>query len=345
MSAATVQNDDILLDVRNLHTQFTSKAGRVQVLDGLNLTLINHHITGLVGESGSGKSVTAFSLLRLIRPPGEVTSGEVWYRGQDLMLLSDRKMTKIRGNEIGMIFQQPRASLNPVFRVGDVLMHVLRLHRGLSSNAARAEAIRALQDVGLPDPARIMRSYPHELSGGMCQRVMIAQVLASQPKLLIADEPTTALDVTIQMQIVQILRSLRDRLGLTQLLITHDLGLVGEVCDDVLVMYAGEIVEQAPVVALFDQPSHPYTRGLLASRANRKNRGRLYSIPGTVPNLLSPPSGCRFHPRCPFAQPICVEVSPPPEYVSDRHWTRCHFWRDVVQAKSAPGRDPLEDRP
>ncbi len=345
MAAVAVENDNILLDVRKLCTQFATKAGRVRVLDGLDLTLINHHITGLVGESGSGKSVTAFSLLRLIRPPGEVASGEVWYRGQDLMTLSDKQMTKMRGNEIGMIFQQPRASLNPVFRVGDVLMHVLRLHRGLSSGAARAEAMRVLQEVGLPDPARIMRSYPHELSGGMCQRVMIAQVLACQPKLLIADEPTTALDVTIQMQIVQILRSLRDRLGLTQLLITHDLGLVGEMCDDVLVMYAGEIVEHAPVVALFDQPSHPYTRGLLASRANRKNRDRLYSIPGTVPNLLSPPSGCRFHPRCPFAQPICVDVSPPPEQVSDRHWVRCHFWKDVVRAKSGTRRDTVEARP
>ncbi len=341
MDAASTRDSAVLLDVRRLRTEFATRAAPVRVLDGLDFTLTNHHITGLVGESGSGKSVTAFSLLRLLRPPGKVVSGEVWFRGQDLMSLSEKRMTAIRGREIGMIFQQPRASLNPVFRVGDVLNHVLRLHRGMKGDAVRREAFRVFQEVGLPDPARILRSYPHELSGGMCQRVMIAQVLAGQPKLLIADEPTTALDVTIQMQIVQLLRSIRDRLGLTQLLITHDLGLVGEMCDDVLVMYAGEIVERAPVVALFDQPSHPYTRGLLASRANRKDRDRLYSIPGTVPSLVAPPTGCRFHPRCPYARQLCSDVAPAPEHVSANHWVRCHFWKDVVREPTIAGRDTI----
>jgi oligopeptide/dipeptide ABC transporter ATP-binding protein len=341
MDTATTSDAKVLLDVRQLQTQFPTKAGTVRVLDGLDLTLLEGHITGLVGESGSGKSVTAFSLLRLLRPPGKVVGGEIWYRGQNLMTLSDKEMTKVRGNEIGMIFQQPRASLNPVFRVGEVLTRVMKLHRGLRGKEAREEAMRVLQNVGLPHPERIMASYPHELSGGMCQRVMIAQVLACQPKLLIADEPTTALDVTIQMQIVQLLRSLRDRFGLTQLLITHDLGLVGEMCDHVVVMYAGEIVERSPVLSLFDMPSHPYTRSLMGSRANRKNRDRLYSIPGTVPNLLSPPTGCRFNPRCPYAQPICKEESPKPERVAANHWVRCHFWRDVVQAEPAR-RDVVE---
>jgi oligopeptide/dipeptide ABC transporter ATP-binding protein len=341
MPAASTRDGSVLLDVRQLSTEFATRTAPVRVLDGLSFSLLNQHITGLVGESGSGKSVTAYSLLRLVRRPGKVVAGEVWFRGQDLLSLSEQEMAAIRGREIGMIFQQPRASLNPVFRVGDVLSHVLRRHRGLRGDAVREESFRVFREVGLPDPARILRSYPHELSGGMCQRVMIAQVLAGQPKLLIADEPTTALDVTIQMQIVQLLRSIRDRLGLTQLLITHDLGLVGEMCDDVLVMYAGEIVEWAPVDALFDQPSHPYTRGLLASRANRQNRDRLYSIPGSVPSLVSPPTGCRFHPRCPHARPICSAVSPPPERVSARHWVRCHFWQEVVQAPRFDGRDSV----
>jgi peptide/nickel transport system ATP-binding protein len=324
--------DTTLLEIKGLRTVFGSKQGDIRVLEDLSFNLHTGRITGLVGESGSGKSVTALSILRLLRPPGRIDDGEVWFKGRDLIRLSEPEMGRVRGGEIGMIFQQPRASLNPVFRVGEVLREVLRVHRGLRGETANAEAHRLLREVGLPDSGQIMERYPHELSGGMCQRVMIAQVLACEPSLLIADEPTTALDVTIQMQIVELLKSLREEFGLTQLLITHDLGLVGELCDDVLVMYAGEIVERAPAPALFDQPSHPYTRGLLGSRANRKNRSRLFSIPGSVPSLVNPPSGCRFHPRCPFAAPICSEVSPEPEVVSDGHTVRCHFWKDVVNA-------------
>jgi oligopeptide/dipeptide ABC transporter ATP-binding protein len=323
---------DVLLRVADLNTRFTARQGVVRVLDDLSFTLTRGRITGLVGESGSGKSVTAMSILRLVRPPGEITSGTIEFEGDDLLKLGDAEMARIRGRQIGMIFQQPRSSLNPVFRIGDVLLDILRIHRGLRGVRATNEAHRLLESVGLSDPSQIMRSYPHQLSGGMCQRVMIAQVLACEPELLIADEATTALDVTIQMQIVQLLLSLRESTGLTMLVITHDLGLVGELCDDVLVMYAGEILERAPVVELFDNPTHPYTRGLLASRANRSTRSRLYSIPGSVPNLIDPPAGCRFHPRCPFAKPICSEESPAPSHVKEGHWVRCHFWKEVADA-------------
>lgn len=321
-----------LLEAKGVRTEFATRRGRLRVLEGLNLSLTEERITGLVGESGSGKTVTAYSLLRLIRPPGEIVAGEVWFQDQDLLRLSSTELNQVRGREISMIFQQPRASLNPVFPVGQVVRHVLRVHRGLAGDEARAEAQRALTAVGLPDAERIMRRYPHELSGGMCQRVMIALALACQPRLLIADEPTTALDVTIQMQIVGLLLSLRERFGLTQILITHDLGLVAELCDDVAVMYAGEIVERAPVIELFDHPSHPYTHGLLASRPQKRNSRRLYSIPGRVPDFTNLPKGCRFHPRCPFAQQICEEESPEPEWVSEGHWVRCHFWEDVVDS-------------
>jgi oligopeptide/dipeptide ABC transporter ATP-binding protein len=321
-----------LLQAKGLQTEFATRRGRVRVLADLDLSLGEGRIMGLVGESGSGKTVTAYSLLRLIRPPGEIVGGEVWFQGQDLLRLSQPELNQVRGGEISMIFQQPRASLNPVFPVGEVLHHVLRVHRGMSGNEAHEEARKALVAVGLPDPDRITRRYPHELSGGMCQRVMIALALACRPRLLIADEPTTALDVTIQMQIVELLLSLRERFGLTQILITHDLGLVAELCDDVAVMYAGEIVERAPVVELFDRPSHPYTHGLLASRPQKKNTRRLYSIPGRVPDFASLPSGCRFHPRCPFAQQICREQSPKPEQISRNHWVRCHFWEDAIHS-------------
>jgi oligopeptide/dipeptide ABC transporter ATP-binding protein len=321
-----------LLQAKGLQTEFVTRRGRVRVLADLDLSLIEGRIMGLVGESGSGKTVTAYSLLRLIQPPGEIVGGEVWFQGRDLMRLCQTELNHVRGGEISMIFQQPRASLNPVFRVGEVLHHVLRVHRSLSGSEAREEGRRALIAVGLPDPDRIIRRYPHELSGGMCQRVMIALALACQPRLLIADEPTTALDVTIQMQIVELLLSLRERFGLTQILITHDLGLVAELCDDVAVMYAGEIVEQAPVADLFDRPSHPYTHGLLASRPQKKESRRLYSIPGRVPDFVDLPSGCRFHPRCPFAQQVCEVESPKPQKVSRGHWVRCHFWEDVIRS-------------
>lgn len=318
-----------LLQVKDLQTYFFTRRGVARVLDGLSLDLNNGQVTGLVGESGSGKSVLAYSIMRLVRSPGKVVGGSILFDGRDLLQLSEKEMAKVRGGSISMIFQQPRASLNPVFPVGETLLHVLMVHKGLRGQSAREAAERILARVGLPDPAGVMRRYPHQLSGGMCQRVMIALAVSCGPQLLIADEPTTALDVTIQSQIIELLKELKEQEGLTQLLITHDLGLVAELCGEVAVMYAGEIVEKAPVASLFDRPSHPYTRGLLASRPKVGHQGTFYSIPGRVPDLLDPPRGCRFHPRCPLANPVCTEHSPGPEQVAERHWVRCHLWKEV----------------
>ena len=318
-----------LLSVRDLHTAFDTPGGVAHVLSGVSMTLQKGSITGLVGETGSGKTVTATSILRLVHPPGRIVSGEIVFDGEDLLQLSDAAMARVRGRQATMIFQQPRASLNPVFRIQDTLLGVLRTHRGLTGTAARQEAQAALRAVGLPDPRRVLTSFPHELSGGMCQRVMIALALSCQPRFLIADEPTTSLDVTIQAQILELLQSLRENLHLTLLLITHDLGVVAEVCDDVVVLYAGEVMEKAPVEALFDSPRHPYTAGLLGSLPSRQRRSRLISIPGTVPDLIRPPSGCRFHPRCPHARAVCAEKAPVAEEASPGHIVRCHFWRDI----------------
>jgi ABC-type dipeptide/oligopeptide/nickel transport system ATPase component len=275
---------DELIKVGGLRTHFQTKRGVARVLDGLDLTLSRGEVTGLVGESGSGKSVMAYSIMRLVRPPGQIVGGTVQFQGRDLLQLPEAEMARVRGREISIIFQQPRSSLNPVFTVGDILLNVLKVHRGLRGKAGRQAAHGILARVGLPDPVGIMKRYPHEMSGGMCQRIMIALAVSSGPQLLIADEPTTALDVTVQLQIVQLLQELKERDGLTQLLITHDLGLVAELCDQVAVMYAGEIVEQSPVSMLFDRPSHPYTRGLLASRPKAGTGGKRHSIPGQVPS-------------------------------------------------------------
>lgn len=326
--AAEMDNEP-LLRLRGVQTHFATKRGVARVLDGLDLEVPRGRVTGLVGESGSGKSVTAYSVLRLVRKPGRVVAGEVLFGGRDLLTLGERAMALIRGREISMIFQQARASLNPVFRIQDSLLHVLRVHRGLRGAAAMREARDVLSRVGLPDATAVLRSYPHALSGGMCQRVMIALALSCKPRLLLADEPTTALDVTVQYQIIQLLKDLREREGLTQLLITHDLGVVAELCDEVNVMYAGEIVEHASVDALYDRACHPYTKGLLRSRPRTRASATLESIPGRVPDLVQPPSGCRFHPRCPLARERCRRESPVPEVVGPGHWVRCHFWQEA----------------
>ncbi len=318
-----------LLRLRGVQTHFMTNRGVAKVLNGLDLEVPRGLVTGLVGESGSGKSVTAYSILRLVRKPGKVVAGEALFDGQDLLALDKRALARVRGGEISMIFQQARASLNPVFRIQDSLLHVLRVHRGLRGPAAVREAREVLERVGLPDATAVLRSYPHSLSGGMCQRVMIALALSCKPRLLLADEPTTALDVTVQYQIIQLLKGLREREGLTQLLITHDLGVVAELCDEVNVMYAGEIVEHAPVDALFEHASHPYTQGLLRSRPRTRASATLEAIPGRVPDLVQPPSGCRFHPRCSMARDHCRHESPQREDVGDGHWVRCHFWREA----------------
>ena len=300
-----------LLEVRNLQTHFPTRAGLVRAVNDVSFHLDSGELLGLVGESGCGKSITALSVMRLISPPGKIVGGEITFDGKNLLKLSDSEMRQIRGDDIAMIFQDPMTSLNPVYTVGEQIAEALRLHRKLSRKAARDAAVEAMREVSIPDPARRINDYPHQLSGGMRQRVMIAMALACDPKLLIADEPTTALDVTIQAQILELLDQLRKNRELAVLLITHDLGVVAEVADRVAVMYTGRIVEQSPVEELFARPKHPYTEGLLRSvpklsGAAVAKKERLETIEGTVPSPTDLPPGCHFAPRCPHRMPRCT---------------------------------------
>jgi oligopeptide/dipeptide ABC transporter ATP-binding protein len=288
-----------LLDIRGLKTSFHTREGVVRAVSGIDFHVDRGEIMGLVGESGCGKSVTSLSIMRLLGANGRVEAGEIVFDGQDLLKLPPDEMRRIRGERISMIFQQPTSSLNPVWDVGTQIEEVLRIHRGMKGKAAEARTLDLLRMVGIPDPTRRLKAYPHEMSGGMAQRIMIAMALACEPELLIADEPTTALDVTIQAQILDLMRNLRDETGTAIILITHDLGVVAEMCDRVAVMYAGEIVEQTDVVSLFRDPLHPYTRGLIGSIPVLGDaREELSVIPGNVPNLINLPEGCRFAPRC-----------------------------------------------
>ncbi len=300
-----------LLEVKDLHTQFPTRAGLVRAVDGVSFQIERGELLGVVGESGCGKSITALSIMRLISPPGKIVSGEITFKGRNLLELSDSEMRQIRGDDIAMIFQDPMTSLNPVFTVGYQIAEALRLHKKLSRKDAKAAAIEAMKEVSIPDPARRAADYPHQLSGGMRQRVMIAMALACDPELLIADEPTTALDVTIQAQILELLDNLRKTRELAVLLITHDLGVVAEVADRVAVMYTGRIVEESPVEELFARPKHPYTEGLLRSvpkltAADVARVTRLETIEGTVPSPTDLPPGCHFAPRCPYRMPRCM---------------------------------------
>ena len=301
-----------LLEVNNLHTYFETREGLVCAVEGVSFHLDRGELLGLVGESGCGKSMTALSIMRLVAAPGKIVAGEILFEGTNLLQLSNAEMRHVRGNDIAMIFQDPMTSLNPVFTVGEQIAEALRLHRGLSRKAARAAAIEAMREVSIPDPALRADDYPHQLSGGMRQRVMIAMALACDPKLLIADEPTTALDVTIQAQILDLLNQLRGTRELAVLLITHDLGVVAEVAERVAVMYTGRIVEESPVDELFARPKHPYTEGLLRSvpKLTAKNVARaerLQTIEGTVPKPTALPPGCHFEPRCQYRMPRCRE--------------------------------------
>ena len=301
-----------LLDVKNLHTYFQTREGLVCAVEGVSFYLDRGELLGLVGESGCGKSMTALSIMRLVAAPGRIVAGEILFDGKNLLQLSNREMRAVRGNDIAMIFQDPMTSLNPVFTVGEQIAEALRLHRALSRKAARAAAIEAMREVSIPDPALRADDYPHQLSGGMRQRVMIAMALACDPKLLIADEPTTALDVTIQAQILDLLNQLRKTRELAVLLITHDLGVVAEVAERVAVMYTGKIVEESPVDELFARPKHPYTEGLLRSvpKLTAKDVAkaeRLQTIEGTVPKPTALPPGCHFEPRCQYRMPRCKE--------------------------------------
>jgi peptide/nickel transport system ATP-binding protein len=320
-----------LLDVRDLTTEFSVDDGRLRAVDRVSFAIAPGAAVGLVGESGSGKSVTALSILGLVRDPGRIAGGEVRFRGRDLLRLPERELRAVRGAEISMIFQEPMTSLNPVLRAGDQAGEPLRIHRRASRREARAEAVALFRKVGIADPERRVDEYPHQMSGGMRQRVMIAMALACRPSLLIADEPTTALDVTIQAQILELLSGLRRELGMALLLITHDLGVVAESCDQVVVMYAGHVVEQAAAGELFARPRHPYTAGLLRSMPPllrgeaAGERQRLPEIPGVVPRLDRLPSGCRFQDRCPRVQPRCREEEPPLQPVDAGRLVRCFF--------------------
>jgi len=316
-----------LLQVRDLSTWF--HAGRIvaRAVDGVSFDVMPHETVGLVGESGCGKSVTSLSILRLIERPGRIEPGSrIEFEGRDLLTLDDRAIRDIRGNRISMIFQEPMTSLNPVFTVGDQVAEVARVHSGASRREAWDRAVDMLQQVGVPAPAERAREYPHQLSGGLRQRAMIAMALMMHPALLIADEPTTALDVTIQAQILELLAELQDRVGMSILLITHDLGVIAESASRVLVMYAGQIVEQAPVRALFAAAHHPYTEGLLSAMPRMgARRERLTVIPGTVPSPTEWPSGCRFHDRCAYAWDRCRVEAPPLYQIGSGHVSRCHL--------------------
>ncbi len=325
-----------LLEIKDLVTVFHTSEGRLPAVDGVSLSIERGRTLGLVGESGCGKSVTAMSTLRLVSSPGRIESGSITFTTEDesidLVTASEKQLRKVRGGRIGMIFQEPMTSLNPVFTIGNQIAEVVQLHRKVSRSEARSRALEMLQLVRVADPQQRLDEYPHQLSGGMRQRVMIAIALACEPDLIIADEPTTALDVTIQAQILELLDDLRSRLGTAILLITHDLGVVAETCDDVAVMYAGRIVEQASAVELFSRPLHPYTIGLLRARPNvdARDRSPLATIPGMVPPPQDFPSGCRFHPRCSHArEPQCNLDPPALREVSPGHFVRCHFAEEI----------------
>ncbi|MBU6998832.1 MAG: ABC transporter ATP-binding protein [Theionarchaea archaeon] len=314
-----------LLEVKNLKTQFFTDDGIVKAVDDVSFTIGKEETFGLVGESGCGKSVTALSIIRLISwPPGKIVGGQVLLEGEDLLEKTEEQMQRIRGCKISMIFQEPMTSLDPVFTVGNEIMEVIELHQGLEKEEARQKATEMLHVVGIPDPERRMKEYPHQLSGGMRQRVMIAMALSCNPKLLIADEPTTALDVTIQAQILRLMDKLKQDFSASVLLITHDLGVIAQQCNNVAVMYAGEIVEYGSVEAIFDNPLHPYTVGLYQAIPRLDaDTERLRIIEGTVPNLIQIPSGCRFHPRCSHATEVCAREQPRLVERENNHYTRC----------------------
>jgi oligopeptide/dipeptide ABC transporter ATP-binding protein len=325
---ASAKPDKPLLDIRDLRTYFHTLDGVVRAVDGIDFHVNRGEVVGLVGESGCGKSVASLSVMRLIAQPGRVESGEIWFDGVNLLTLRQKEMTAIRGSRMSMIFQQPTSCLNPVYNVEYQLTEVYRIHQKLRRGPARERALELLRQVGISDPERRLKAYPHELSGGMAQRVMIAMALACDPDLLFADEPTTALDVTIQAQILDLMNTIQANLGTAIVLITHDLGVVAEMASRVAVMYAGQIVEETDVSSLFSDPLHPYTRGLLGSvPVLGQDKDELATIPGTVPNLINLPPGCRFAPRCSArmeqGSKACIGQEPPLTLVAPRHSVRC----------------------
>lgn len=324
-------SNDVILSVDDLRTFFYTDDGVVKAADGVSFNVKRGEVVGIVGESGCGKTVTSLSIMRLILPPGKIVSGSITFNGTDLLSIPEKEMDSIRGNRLSMVFQQPITSLNPVMKIGDHITEVLKLHQKLNQREALERAAELLEIVGIPEPVNRLQAYPHEISGGQAQRVMIALALACNPELLIADEPTTALDVTIQAQILDLLRSLQAKSGTSIILITHDLGVIAEMVERVMVMYAGQVIEEAPVDELFANPLHPYTVGLLKSVPviGRKST-RLAVIPGSVPNMINISSGCRFDPRCMAPRDsirhLCEQVMPELREITPNHWVRCHLY-------------------
>lgn len=320
-----------LLEVRNLRTYFFTEEGVVKAVDGVSFALERGRMLGIVGESGSGKSVTALSIMRLISEPGKIVDGEIIFDGRDLLALSEKEMQKIRGNRISMIFQDPMTSLNPVLKIGYQLIESILQHNDISREKALEKSIEILKEVGIPDPADTMNRYPHEYSGGMRQRAMIAMALVNNPDILIADEPTTALDVTIQAQILDLIRKLQSEFNSAVILITHDLGVVAEMCDEVIVMYAGKVFERGSVEDIFYRSRNPYTYSLLKSIPRIEAREeKLIPIKGIPPSLIRLPSGCPFHPRCEFSKKICQEKTPVIIEVENGHFSYCYFAKELI---------------
>ncbi len=329
--------ENTVLDVQGLRTTFFTDDGEVPAVDDVDFHVNEGEILGIVGESGCGKSVTSLSIMGLVpSPPGKIVGGKIMFHGEDLAKATERRMRQLRGNEIAMIFQEPMTSLNPVFTIGDQLIEAIRLHNKLNKKQAAKRAVEIMQLVGLPRAEELLNDYPHQLSGGMRQRVMIAMAMACDPKVLIADEPTTALDVTIQAQILNLMKKLNKELDTSIILITHDLGVVAEVCDRIAVMYSGKIVEEGDVQTIFKEPKHPYTKGLIQSVPDmRAKQERLYSIPGNVPKPGSIKNGCRFAARCEYVMDRCLKESPE-LYGLDGHRTRC-FLHDEESSKEGEG--------
>lgn len=332
--STTMTKTDTLVSVENLKTYFYTEDGIVPAIDGVSFEVKKGETLAIVGESGSGKSVTSLSIMRLIpQPPGKILDGDIKFQGESLLTKSDKEMRAIRGNRISMIFQEPMTSLNPVYKVGDQISETIILHQKKNKKEALTEAINLLNLVGIPEPERRINQYPHELSGGMRQRVMIAIALACHPELLIADEPTTALDVTIQNQILQLMKNLKQKSNMSIMLITHDLGVVAEMADRVVVMYSGQIVEQGDVFTIFENPKHPYTEGLLKSMPSAEKRvGKLYAIDGVVPNPLNLPPGCRFADRCEYATSLCHQEMPQIQEMNENEVVRCWKYTDRWEA-------------
>jgi oligopeptide/dipeptide ABC transporter ATP-binding protein len=332
--STTLTKTDTLVSVENLKTYFYTEDGTVPAIDGVSFEVKKGETLAIVGESGSGKSVTSLSIMRLIpSPPGKILDGDIKFQGESLLTKSEKEMREIRGNRISMIFQEPMTSLNPVYKVGDQISETIILHQKKNKKEALAEAINLLNLVGIPEPERRINQYPHELSGGMRQRVMIAIALACHPELLIADEPTTALDVTIQNQILQLMKNLKQKSNMSIMLITHDLGVVAEMADRVVVMYSGQVVEQGDVFTIFENPKHPYTEGLLKSMPSADKRvGKLYAIDGVVPNPLNLPPGCRFAERCEYATALCHQEMPQIQQINDEEVVRCWKYTDRWEA-------------